>query len=310
VVRFAWSGSGLVFRFDGTHAAVRMDDPAGFYTRLVDGQEVDELRTMPGERSYEVATGLSDGPHEVALYRRTEASFGVTRFLGVELGDDGELLPPPPAPERRLELIGDSISCGYGDEGSNESCSFEAATENHWLTYGAISARDLDAELITVAWSGKGVVDNYGDDKNDPMPQLYPRTLPQDPQSRWDFAQWQADAVVINLGTNDFSTDGDPSDREFSDAYRALLEQLRMHYPDAWIICLEPTLLGGTDLDTVSMYIDGVVSERNAAGDERVVASALQFSVDGFGCDYHPSLATHRSMANALTAELQRIIGW
>jgi lysophospholipase L1-like esterase len=287
-----------------------MDDPAGFFTRLVDGKEVDELRTMPGERSYELASGLADGTHEIALYRRTEASFGVTRFLGVELGSDGELLPPPPAAERRLELIGDSITCGYGDEGSNESCPFEAATENHWLTYGAISARDLDAELVTLAWSGKGIIYNYGDDKNEPMPVLYPRALPQDGGSTWDFAQWQPDAVVINLGTNDFSTDGDPSQSEFSDAYRVFLEQLRAHYPDAWIICLQPTLLSGSDLDTASMYIDDVVSARNAAGDDHVVAHALQFTVDGLGCDYHPSLATHLSMATALTAELQRVLGW
>src|SRR5689334_11726887 len=65
-VRFEWSGSGIAFRFSGTQAAVRMDDGAGFFTRLVDGEEQDELTTTPGEREYMLASGLTDGTHEIA----------------------------------------------------------------------------------------------------------------------------------------------------------------------------------------------------------------------------------------------------
>jgi hypothetical protein len=115
--RFAWSGSGILFRFNGTEASVRLNDNGGrFFTVLVDGQQKANLETSSGARAYPVATGLAPGDHEVRLYRRTEASQGVTSFLGVEL-NGGTLLAPPPAPERRIELIGDSISCGYGNGG-------------------------------------------------------------------------------------------------------------------------------------------------------------------------------------------------
>jgi lysophospholipase L1-like esterase len=309
VVRLAWSGSGILFRFSGTSAAVRMDDPAGFYTRIVDGVEQPELQTTPGERSYAIAGGLADGEHEVELYRKTEALFGVTRFYDVDLAG-GELLAPPAPKNRKLELIGDSITCGYGNEGSEATCPFEAETENHWLTYGAITARELDAELVTVAWSGKGIVYNYGDDKNEPLPALYSRALPDDPQSEWDFALWQPDVVVINLGTNDFSTEDDPTQPVFEAAYRTFLETLRAKYPDAWIVCLVPTLLGGTDVTTAEDYITNVVDGRVGAGDGRVVVRALEFTSDGAGCDYHPSLATHASMSVALTSELRDLVAW
>lgn len=309
VVRLAWSGSGILFRFAGTSAAVRMDDPAGFYTRVVDGVEQPELQTTPGERSYAIAGGLPDGEHEVELYRRTEASFGVTRFYDVDLAD-GELLAPAPPKSRKLELIGDSITVGYGNEGTMADCPFEAATENHWLTYGALSARELDAELVTIAWSGKGIVYNYGDDKNEPLPAIYSRALPGDGQSQWDFALWQPDVVAINLGTNDFSTDDDPPQPVFEGAYQAFLETLREKYPDAWILCLVPTLLGGDEQGTAEAYITTAVDARAAAGDDRVVMRALEFTSDGAGCDYHPSLATHANMSIALTAELRDLVGW
>ena len=310
VVRMEWSGSGIVFRFLGTHAAVTLDDSGGYFTRLIDGHQEDTLVTMGGERTYDVALGLADGTHEVELYRRTEASFGETRFIDVDLGADGMLLAPPVRQTRRIELIGDSITCGYGDEGADETCPFEAKTENHYLTYGAITARALDAELTTIAWSGKGVIYNYDQDKNQPMPTLYDRGVPTDGQSKWDFSQPEPSVVVINLGTNDFSTGDDPSETVFSDAYSDFLVRLRDYYPDAWIVCLAPTLLSGDDLTTAEGYITSVVSERNAQGDDHVVSHILEFTQTGLGCGWHPSLATHASMADALTAKLRSLLGW
>src|SRR5690606_5907364 len=128
------------------------------------------------------------GEHTVELYRQTEGSFGTTVVLGVDLAG-GELLPPPPVP-RRIEVVGESLSCGFGNEGV-APCPFSAETENHYLTYGAVAARSFGAELSTIAWSGKGVVYNYGDDKNNPLPAIYDRTLPTE-ASPWSFA-WQPD---------------------------------------------------------------------------------------------------------------------
>jgi lysophospholipase L1-like esterase len=255
-VKLSWSGSAITFRFTGTEAAVRMDDAARFFTLLVDGVEQPRLETSPGEQSYALASGLADATHEVWLHRRTEASFGETRFLGVELGS-GTLLAPPPAAARRIEVIGDSITCGYGNEGADQYCNFSADTENHWLTYGAIAARNLGAELVTVAWSGKGIVYNYGDDKNEPLPALYDRAIATQSTGSWDFSAWQPHAVVVNLGTNDYSTDGDPSAALFSSEYEAFLAHLRSKNPDAYILCLVPTLLGGTDLTDAERDSDG-----------------------------------------------------
>jgi len=306
--RFAWSGTGVVASFSGTTLTLRLDDTgSNQFTVVLDGELAPTLVTTAGPNDYVLASELAPGAHQVEVYRRTEASFGPTQFLGFDFGAEGELLPPPPV-SRRIEIIGDSVSAGYGNEGVLP-CGFTADTENHYLTYGAIAARALGAELSTVAWSGKGVVYNYDTDVNEPMPALYGRTLPQDPTSTYDFAI-QPDVVLINLGTNDFSTDGDPGTELFGGEYSALLTRVRAAYPEAFILATVGPLLAGEDLTAARAGIAAGVDAFVAAGGSNV--RALEMNVPNGnppGCDYHPNLETHQAMADVIVAELQSELG-
>jgi len=302
-VRMGWSGVGAVFRFTGTDASVRLDDKGRYFTVVVDGAVQATLATSPGEQSYPLAQGLPAGEHTIELYRRTEGSFGPTVLLGVDL--EGELLAPPPV-QRRIEIVGDSITCGYGNEGA-APCKFSAETENHYLTYGAVAARALGAELSTVAWSGKGVVNNYGDDVFEPLPTIYDRLLASD-AAPWDFS-WQPDAVVINLGTNDFSTGNDPPEGVFVPAYVGFLEHLRAVYPDAFILAIAPTLFGA-EVQLVAGYLQSAVEQRHADGDAAVAFADVNVEWIGSGCDGHPTVATHAAMGAKLAETLQAQMGW
>lgn len=79
----------------------------------------------------------------MVLRKRTEASFGVVTFSGFNIvGESGQRefisaldsydFQEKRQDERRIEFIGDSISCGYGIEG-RAPCSFSPATENSGL---------------------------------------------------------------------------------------------------------------------------------------------------------------------------------
>ncbi|MBZ5711346.1 SGNH/GDSL hydrolase family protein [Nannocystis pusilla] len=304
-IRMSWSGVGAVVRFDGTDLHADLDDNGRWFTVVVDGQVQPPLMTAPGPMTYPLATGLAPGEHTVELYRRTEGSFGVTTILGFDV--TGELLSPPPV-TRRIQVIGDSISCGYGNEGVSP-CNFSAETENHYRTYGAIAARAVGAELHTIAWSGKGVVNNYGDDVFEPMPQIYDRTIAGDGGAQWDHAAWQPDVVVINLGTNDFSTDDDPPEDVFVPAYVAFLSHLRDVYPDAFILPVAP-LLWGDEATMVAGYLQSVVDQRHAEGDLDVAFVDINAAPVGSGCDGHPSVATHEGMAQNLVTALGQHLGW
>jgi len=308
--QFAWSGSGLLASFEGSSLSVSLNDASeNQFTVILDGQLQPKLEAQSGEHDYVLASSLEAGPHTLELYRRTEASCGVTQFPGLDFGDGGMLLPPPPAATRRIEVIGDSITCGYGNEGASATCSFSADTENHYSTYGAIAARELGAELVTVCWSGKGIIYNYGDDKTDPLPALYDRTLPGDSSSAYDFSL-VPDAVVINLSTNDYSTDDDPAAAVFEQAYVDFLRHLRSKYPDTWIIGTVGPMLGDPDLSTARAGIAAAVGVLEQEGDTKVRSWEMNISNDAPGCDYHPSVDTHAAMADALIQELRSTLGW
>jgi lysophospholipase L1-like esterase len=308
--RFAWSGSGIIAAFEGQSVSVTLEDSGNnLFTVVLDGELQEPLHADSGSRQYELATGLVMGDHTIEIYRRTEAMEGVSRFVGFDFGPSGRLLAPPPPTPRRLEIIGDSITCGYGNEGADTSCGYTPETENHYLSYAAVSARALDADLITVAWSGKGIVYNYDTDTNEPLPTLYDRTVPTEGDSQWDFSV-VPEAVVINLGTNDFSTDGDPTPELFHDEYAAFLEHLRFRYPAAFILCTVGPMLSGADLDAARAGIAAAVQTRNDAGDASVEAWEMNIVNDSPACDWHPSIATHQLMADALVAKLREELGW
>src|SRR5262249_40180698 len=154
-----------------------------------------KLTIRRGTETYPLADNLAPGTHVVRVVRNTEAHIGEAQFLGFDFGADGELLAPPPI-QRRIEVIGDSITCGYGVEGADGTCHWTADTENAYLAYGSIAARALDAQATLVAYSAIGVYRNNSGGRNGTMPIRYPRSLADDTKSTWDFASApQADAV-------------------------------------------------------------------------------------------------------------------
>jgi lysophospholipase L1-like esterase len=328
--RFAWAGTSISARFSGTAIDVRLhDEGSNVFQVIVDGVPTAALATGPARDDYTLATGLRDGVHEVILYKRTEPRHGEVRFLGFvqKSAADGSLsapgqrpvqgIPAPalpaasssPAPigSRRIEFVGDSITVGYGNEGVGPICP-GPRTENEFLSFAALTARAFGAEHFSLAWSGRTVED---------MASLYERTLPARPDSRWDFSSWTPDVVVINLGTNDF-TRGDPGQSTFTRPYTALIQRVRTRYPAARIVCaLGPMMTdtyppGAHALTRARGYITSVVESLRARGDAKVsfVEFPAQDPNDGLGCDFHPSLKTHRRMADELVTALRAQMGW
>jgi hypothetical protein len=308
----SWPGSAIAARFSGTGLDVDLhDDGQNFFEVAIDGAAPTLLATTGGKDTYTLATGLADAEHEVVLFRRTESFQGVVHFHALNPQGGGKIVPSPAPFKHHLELIGDSITCGYGDEGMGPKCGFTPDTENEWLAYGSIAARSLKAEPHVIAYSGKGAYRDYGGNTNDQMPVLYERTFAEDGNVQWDFSSWKADVVVLNLGTNDFAK-GDPG-QAYVDAYAGMVKQIRGHYPEAYIVCAVGSMLGGGNLTQDITYVKGVVAAANTGGDAKVSFVDLgeqDGNTNGLGCDYHPSLKTHQIMADTLTAAIMALTGW
>jgi len=312
--RFAWSGSGFVARFSGTSltAQLAITGSAQIFKVVIDGAPQAPFTAAAGQGMFPLAAGLSAGTHTVELHRQTEGPQGETRLMGLTVGD-GALMEPPAGAGRLIEVIGDSISCGYGNLGTSADLNDTECftTESHWDAYESIAARALGAEVSTIAASGRGIIRNYGGDTGDTMPMIYERTITNLAGRNWDF-HVEPQVVVINLGTNDISNGkGDPG-TAFRDTYAALLATIRAYYPHTFIVCIIAPLLNGGDLATISGHIQAAVDARKAAGDANVeffnqIPAQTQ---DKYACQYHPNIAENQLMADLLVGELKAKLGW
>jgi lysophospholipase L1-like esterase len=309
---FGWSGSAMIGRFQGTGATLRIDGSPNQFAVLVDGVLSPVLKVISGTTQYALASALASGTHDVVVWKRTEGNQGSNRFLGLDVAG-GQLLASPASPDRRIEIYGDSITAGYGLDGQGPNCTFSQDTENHYLTYAALTARALNSELHTVAWSGIGMYRNYGSAAAsvDAMPAVYARTLPTQTTSAWGFDSWQPHAVVINLGTNDASTSGDPG-TPYEAAYLDFVRTLRQKYPSTYFVLTIGPMLSGTGLSAIKGHLQAVIQTRLGEGDAQMsfLEFPMQTGADGYGCDWHPNAATNAKMATLLTAELKARLGW
>jgi hypothetical protein len=309
---FEWSGTQVVARFTGaTEIDLMMDDDGNWFDVYVNGSlQGSPIVGVAGQASYVLATGLAAGTtYEVSLYKRTEASTaGRTQVSGVTFPHGGTLLSPSPPAEHRIEVIGDSISCGYGVLGASSTCTAAAANEDHADSYGALAAATLGAELYTIASSGRGVIVNIDGTTTGTVPEIYGDILPYVGSgfnvTAWDFASWVPDAVVIDLGTNDFLfANGDPG-AAFGSTYLSFLQTVRHDYPDAYILCANGAILSGTEYDQAGAYINSAITAMN---DSKIsyLPFGTQDASNGEGCDGHPNVTTQQAMATQLVTALQ-----
>jgi hypothetical protein len=169
-------------------------------------------------------TGLAaDTTHTVSIFKDTEPQFAGTTvkpnyitFHGFSGDSSARLLAPAlQASPRKIEFLGDSITAGFDNQcdipGSPKGFPWSESFARSWAT-GICNT--LGAECHYNAWSGFGMVANCCGGST-LGPDVWTRTLAtvgstntSDPhgttaENTWDFSKWTADAVVINLGTND-----------------------------------------------------------------------------------------------------------
>jgi|GEM_PF-413167 len=303
--RFDWSGVSLTVRFKGDAVGFVLADGANNYNLTVDDRPVTVWATTKGRVEY-IAGHFKKGDHLARLSKRTEGYFGVATFKGILLPKDGVLLEAPPKPTRRIEFLGASWTCGYGNEGTSIHCPDLRPLENADLAFGPVAARRLGAEWHLTAYSGKGICRNYGAPKAespDPYGQLFDRTVQGDANLKWDFKSWVPDVVVLNLGVNDFSTQPAPAPKVFISNYVELLGRVRSAYPQAWIVAFDAT--GWPDY---IQYVQAAVAEFKRRGDGKTLSLEFPpYPPALHACDYHPSVTADRQIAENLVTQISKL---
>lgn len=242
------------------------------------------------------------------------------------------------APEHRfkLEFIGDSMTSGEG--------SYGAANEMDWIaqwfsashTYPYLVARELDAEYRIVSQSGYGLCSAWDNNPWHIIPPFYgqvcgvlegERNEKLGAKAVYNFSEWQPDAILINLGTNDAggfdqpaftdlqtgktyrmekNPDGTPKAESLERIYAAavdFLQTVRQNNPEAMIFwCFG--LMGEKVAAPIQKAIADYCSKN---GDKNISYIALkEIEGDGIGARSHPSEYGHMLAAKTIVEEMRK----
>lgn len=327
------SGSGIAFSFTGRKLDIEIygDDSASstdesvqtekariaFY---IDGERLlDDMVTF-SQKTYSIIDTNCVQTHQIQIIKLSEAPMSVVGISRL-LTDEGAVLLPLSDKRRKLEFIGDSITCGYGVDDADLSHTFSTQTEDVTKSYAYLTAQALNADYSMVSYSGYGIYSGYTEGEQNPS-ELVPPYYTQIgfsrgtvdgkeiASSKWDFRSYKPNMIVLNLGTNDFSYCQNLEDRmeAFAEEYEKFLQTIRKHNKKAYILCT----YGMMNQELMPYIKKAIDSYQKATMDEKIsfLPLPLQSESDGYVIDYHPNIITHTKSAEILTDKIREIMNW
>lgn len=304
--RFWLPGVYITTKFAGKSCEILLNDEEygryNYISIVIDDQPATRIQLTGKSNVIRIDT-LDTGIHKLVICKSTESNIGFVEFAGLKCK---KLLPPDPLPVKKIEFIGNSITCGTGNDPSAIDCGKGKWHDQHnaYLSYGPLTARALNARWALSSYSGIGMIRSCCG-MEITMPDVFDKVNMRDNEIPWDFAKYQPDVVTICLGQND----GIQDSVKFCSAYVDFIEQLRLVYPKADIICLSSPMADQRLTSCMKNYLTGIVSAMRNSGDTKVHSYFFSKRYH-HGCDDHPNLQEHEEIAAELTACIRKITGW
>lgn len=335
VCYLVYSGSSVSFTFTGkrAEAVIVSDSPKwdeklkGWIAVYVNDEAEPEKRICLNheKEKYLLYENKKEETVTIRIEKYSEAAFGCCGICSIHVDAD-YLEKTTDNRTRKIEIIGDSITCGYGVEAKNELQSFDTTEENPEKSYSMRVIRDLEAKGHLVSWSGIGILSNWvPEDVNEPlddwlMPMLYQytaadmskRLFGEDTEKweKWDFSKFVPDIIVINIGTNDASYCRDVQERKnaFAQKYEAFVDYVAQKNPTSHIFCM----LGTMDQRLCSQVEKVVEIEKKNGLEGRIhyLQLPMQEDKDGKGANFHPNAITHEKTQKIVSSEIRKIMNW
>jgi len=340
--QYSYPSVSIKAKFNGTGVSAIIHDygtggsgTTNYYKVIIDGVIITEQLAMEtGKKTYSLTTGLTAGEHTVEIIKITEGASGVSSFIGFEvMGGNQTSIALPARPDKRIEFIGDSWTCGYGNLSQFASGSvsmansgYVAMNEDNYYAWGPITARAIGAEFHVNAISGRGLFRNNWQSDNSgtatgTLPKNYNNIMEDNDAVDYDHS-FHPDVVSIHLGTNDMAAEGEIGqsaeldDASYQNTYRDFIVDILTQHPCAKVIMC----YGNSKSDGYPTWTKQLTRLRNIANniavmypDENVVGLELPYTAEswpaaaddcGYGDAWHPSKCSHEEMSAALLTKI------
>lgn len=307
--RFWSPGVYITAKFTGTACNIILNEEElygkqhNYLEIVIDDRDPYRIQTNGRHNIIEAAKNLPEGAHTITICKNTESNIGYLEFEGIRCRS---LLPLPPTPSRKIECIGNSITCGTGMDISVVPCGKGEWYDQHnaYMSYGAVTARSLRAQWQLTCVSGIGLVHSCCN-MDIVMPQVFDKVQLRTDSIPWDFSRYQPDVLTVCLGQND----GIQDSAFFCSSYIKFIRQLREKYPRTEIICLTSPMADATLAAALKKYLLAVETFMQKGGDKKVHHYFFSKQYHN-GCGGHPDLAEHQLIAKELAGYIRQLMKW
>lgn len=308
--RFWQPGVYITVRFAGPHCEIILNDEVRWgknynYLQVTLDGRTWRLQTSGKRDTIRVKADDADRDriHTLIICKNTEGNTGYLELAGIRCS---ELMRPPTPPMRKIEFIGNSITCGTGSDVAEIPCGKGEWHDQHnaWLSYGPLAARTVNAQYHLSSVSGIGLMHSCCG-MNVLMPQVFDKIDMYNDTIRWDFKHYEPDVVTVCLGQND----GIQEKSLFIEKYISFIRQLRKVYPGATIVCTTSPMADAALRSFMKPVLSEIVSLTRKSGDSSVYAYFFSKQYNR-GCDGHPDLAEHALIAGELSAFIKQVMNW
>lgn len=291
---------------------------------LVQGNQKDTtILLAPKISNYNISSILNSDSTIVTITKLTEAQVGAVWFEGFLVNNNQTSFKVQPQ-NRKIVWIGNSITCGYGNEFSiapppkgNPSTGFHSVNQNITKAYGSLISKQLNAQAINLCYSGKGIYRNYHGDQEKTIPKFIKQVFPDSTEYTIENSQIKAPLYIINAGTNDFGNENLPNATKVDSAsfvaqFLFLLKEIETIQPRAKVLLVGSNMLNNyypkNARERYQKYLQAVV--KNYKGTLELKYFQLKEMQPPYGENWHPSAAEHQRMANQLLPVIKAFINW
>lgn len=207
---------------------------------------------------------LTPGVHTIQVYKATEPRLGTMSIESITY--NGILYSKATQKALKIEVYGDSITSGCALLTAEQEPN-DYISQDGYKSYGNRTAMAFDADVSIVSRSGASVMS-----ASDNLIQDFCYNEQYGNEGEWDYANNQADIVIVGLGTNDLTNiQNNPSG--LKEEVKKMLLKLRAYHPNAHIIWVygmmqtsSPEIFSGAVAELNDPMMHFVMLPRNADG--------------------------------------------
>ncbi|CAH9050160.1 Acetylxylan esterase / glucomannan deacetylase [Pseudoalteromonas holothuriae] len=301
-VSINWPGSSFKTKLTGKSLHVTLVGFGNQFDVLVDGKLHKKIITdySAEPKMFELFSQSKEVSVEIEVVKRSEDT---NNFSEIHRFDVDGSIEGIWQSRKHILFIGDSISAGFGSESNKRECTWQEVlqTSNARLAFPYVSSQMLGATYTQVSVSGLGLIRNWsGNQAHHDLTYYFDKAgaLFQDSRT---FEDRFPNLIVIEVGTNDFSTDPQVHEpwQDIQQVKTAWVKRMvefvatvRARYPAQPIVFMPRPAY---PYDLIIPATNKAIELLSAQGQNELYSHTFNSALSG--CTWHPTEQEHQDIA-------------